>query len=125
LKHPTTGESLRTVFHFRDEAFSGPYTSEAPDVCVEFFAGDQKIHVNPGLGSGKVWSFEPHLSAEHVREGFWSITGPGVKAGMSLDAGILDLAPTIQKLLSLSVSRDSDGKVLDEIFQVPVGLVAE
>jgi len=125
LKHPTTGESLRTVFHFRDEAFSGPYTSEAPDVCVEFFAGDQKIHVNPGLGSGKVWSFEPHLSAEHVREGFWSITGPGVKAGISLDAGILDLAPTIQKLLSLRVSRDSDGKVLDEIFQVPVGLVAE
>src|SRR5713101_6164451 len=125
LKHPTTGESLRTVFHFRDEAFSGPYTSEAPDVCVEFFAGDQKIHVNPGLGSGKVWSFEPHLSAEHVREGFWSITGPGVKAGISLDAGILDLAPTIQKLLSLRVSRDSDGKVLDEIFQVPVGSVAE
>lgn len=125
LKHPSTGENLRTVFHFRDEAFSGPYTSEAPDVCVEFFAGDQKIHVNPGLGSGKLWSFEPHLSAEHVREGFWSISGPGVKAGISLDAGILDLAPTIQKLLSLGVASDSDGKVLETIFQVPSSSVVK
>ena len=119
LKHPTTGENLRTVFHYRDETFSGPFTSEAPDVCVEFFAGDQKVHVNPALGSGKLWSFEPHLSAEHVREGFWSISGPDVTAGMSLDVGILDLAPTIQKLLSLNVPIDSDGKVLDRIFQRP------
>jgi predicted AlkP superfamily phosphohydrolase/phosphomutase len=125
LKHPSTGDNLRTVFHFRDEAFSGPYISEAPDVCVEFFARDEKIHVNPGLGSGKLWSFEPHLSAEHVREGFWSITGPGVKPGVSLDAGILDLAPTIQRILSLTVSPESDGKVLDQIFQEPASLVAE
>jgi len=125
LNDPSTGESLRTIFHFRDEVFSGPFTSEAPDVCVEFFAGDQKVHVNPGLGSGKLWSFEPHLSAEHVREGFWAINGLGVKAGMSLDAGILDLAPTIQKLLSLGVASDSDGKVLEPIFQVPSSLVVK
>ncbi len=120
LKHPTTGESLRVVFHFREKTFSGPYETEAPDLCVEFFTRDEKIHVNPSMGLGKLWSFAPHLSAEHVREGFWSITGPGVRKGVPLDASILDLAPTLLKLLNVDSSGDLDGKVLEPIFhQIP------
>jgi predicted AlkP superfamily phosphohydrolase/phosphomutase len=117
LKHPGNGEPLRVVFHSRDDSFSGPFKGEAPDLCIEFFAGEEKIHVSPVLGSGRLWSFEPYLSAEHVREGFWCIAGPGVKKGISLDASILDLAPTFHRLLGLDSPGDLDGRVLTSIFQ--------
>lgn len=114
LHHPRTGERLRPIFHFREEVFRGPYQNEAPDLCVELFSEKEKIHMNPTLGGGKLWSFSPHLSAEHVREGFWSMAGPRVAAGLRLDASILDLAPTILRLLGVEVATDFDGRVLDE-----------
>ncbi len=116
LRHPKTGEKLRPLFHLRERVFSGPFQSEAPDLCVELFSGGEKVHMNPILGSGKLWSFSPHLSAEHVREGFWAMTGPRVVSGVRLDASILDLAPTILELLGVRASTDFDGRVLDEVL---------
>jgi predicted AlkP superfamily phosphohydrolase/phosphomutase len=116
LRHPTTGEALREVFHYREETFPGPYQVEAPDLCVEFFTSNEKVHVNPGLGTGKLWSFAPHLSAEHVRAGFWAFTGPRVRRGVRLDASILDLAPTLLELLDVNGPGDYDGRVLREAF---------
>ena len=112
LTHPSTGEKIRAVYHRREDTFHGPYQMEAPDLAVELFGKDEKIHINITLGSGEVWSFAPHLSSEHVREGFWCMTGPGIPADMRLDASILDLEPTLQKMLGLEVSQDVDGKVL-------------
>jgi predicted AlkP superfamily phosphohydrolase/phosphomutase len=112
LTHPSTGEKIRAVFHRREDTFHGPYQMEAPDLAVELFGKDEKIHINITLGSGEVWSFAPHLSSEHVREGFWCMTGPGIPGDMRLDASILDLAPTLQKMLGLDVSQDVDGKIL-------------
>lgn len=116
LSHPTTGEKLRAVFHYKKETFPGPYQGEAPDLCVEFFTRNEKVHVNPTLGSGKLWSFAPHLSAEHVREGYWACSGPRIRRGLQFDASILDLAPTLLKLLNLDEPRDLDGRVLEETF---------
>ncbi len=117
LTHPKTREALRPVFHFRENTFPGPYQNEAPDLCVELFGEGEKIHMNPTLGSGKLWSFSPHLSAEHVREGFWCIAGPGVRPGLTHDARLVDMAPTILNMLDVDVSTDFDGKVLKLIFQ--------
>jgi hypothetical protein len=44
------------------------------------------------------------------------MAGPGVPRDLRLDAGILDLAPTLQKLLRLEVSRDVDGRVLSPLL---------
>ncbi len=116
LRHPTTGEILKPVFHFKERTFPGPYQSEAPDLCVELFAQNEKIHINPTLGSGKLWSFAPHLSAEHIRQGFWTMIGPRVRHGLKLDASILDMAPTMQRILGLALPGDLDGKPLDSIL---------
>ena len=64
-----------------------------------------------------MWSFSPHLSAEHVRRGFWSMVGPNIVSGLRMDASILDLAPTVLSLLGLGVSSDLDGRVLAETFK--------
>jgi predicted AlkP superfamily phosphohydrolase/phosphomutase len=116
LTHPSTGERIRAVYHRREDTFNGPYQMEAPDLAVELFGKEEKIHINITLGSGRIWSFAPHLSSEHVREGFWTMAGPGVPRDLRLDASILDLAPTLQKLLRLEVSRDVDGKILSPLL---------
>jgi hypothetical protein len=56
------------------------------------------------------------LSSEHVREGFWCMAGPGIPESLRLDASILDLAPTLQKILGLGLSQDLDGKVLSPLL---------
>jgi len=116
LVHPKTGEKIRPVFHLKNETFKGPFQFEAPDLCVELFVGDEKVHMKINLDSGEVWSFAPHLSSAHTREGFWSIRGPGIRSGMKLDAGLLDLAPTLSALLRLRADNDYDGVVLDSIM---------
>lgn len=116
LTHPSTGEKIRAVYHRREDTFQGPYAMEAPDLAVELFGKDEKIHINITLGSGNVWSFSPHLSSEHVREGFWCMSGPGIPKGLRLDASILDLAPTLEKMLGLEIAQDVDGKILATLF---------
>jgi predicted AlkP superfamily phosphohydrolase/phosphomutase len=125
LTHPSTGKKIRAVCHRREDTFQGPYAMEAPDLAVELFGKDEKIHINITLGSGHVWSFAPHLSSEHVREGFWCVAGPGVPKSLRLDASILDLAPTLQRLLGLEVSQDVDGKILTPLLAEAIAVHAE
>jgi predicted AlkP superfamily phosphohydrolase/phosphomutase len=116
LVHPKTGERIRPIFHLKNDTFKGPFQYEAPDLCVELFTGEEKVHMKINLDSGEVWSFAPHLSSAHTREGFWSIKGPGIRAGMRLDAGILDMAPTLAAVLRIQAEDDYDGIVLDSIL---------
>ena len=117
LKHPKTGEPVRAVFHLREDVFKGPYQSEAPDLAVELFGQNEKVHIRITPNSGQLWSFSPHLSSEHIREGYWSMIGPGVQRGLRQDASILDMAPTLQQLLGLGLAPDLDGRVLSSIFK--------
>ncbi len=116
LTDPKTGEKLRPVFHFKDIAFKGPYQDEAPDLCVELYTERDKVQVNPRVGTKHLWSFSPHYSSIHTREGFWALAGPRIKEGVELDASILDMAPTLLRLLQIKVNTDFDGKVLDSVF---------
>jgi predicted AlkP superfamily phosphohydrolase/phosphomutase len=118
LTDPTTGEKIRPIFHLREDTFKGPFQDEAPDLCVELFSGVEKIQISPRLGTGKLWSLSPHFSSIHTREGFWALTGPGVRQGLHLDAGLLDLAPTLLHLLGIETSADFDGKILDSALAV-------
>jgi predicted AlkP superfamily phosphohydrolase/phosphomutase len=116
LTHPLTGDKICAVFYRKEEVFPGPYQNQAPDLCAELFGHEEKIHIAITFDSGNLWSFSPHFSADHVREGFWTMVGPDILPGTSLNANILDLAPTILKILRLNVPSDIDGKLLEQIF---------
>src|SRR6266436_1837449 len=118
LTDPATGQKVRPIFHLREDTFKGPFQNEAPDLCVELYSGNEKIQISPRLGTGKLWSMSPHFSSIHTREGFWTLTGPIVKHGLRLDAGLLDLAPTLLYLLGINTTTDYDGKILDSALYV-------
>jgi predicted AlkP superfamily phosphohydrolase/phosphomutase len=121
LTDAKTGEKLRPVFHFKDIAFKGPYQDEAPDLCVELYTEKDKVQVNPRVGTKQLWSFSPHYSSIHTREGFWALTGPQIKERVEMNASILDMAPTLLRLLHVETNTDFDGKVLDFVFNSPEG----
>src|SRR6266481_6040279 len=118
LTDPATGQKVRPIFHLREDTFKGPFQDEARDLCVELYSGNEKIQISPRLGTGKLWSMSPHFSSIHTREGFWTLTGPIVKHGLRLDAGLLDLAPTLLYLLGINTTTDYDGKILDSALYV-------
>jgi predicted AlkP superfamily phosphohydrolase/phosphomutase len=116
LTDPKTGEKLSPIFHFKEDTFKGPFQYDAPDLCVEFYTKNEKIQVNPRLGTEQLWSSSPHFSSIHTREGFYGITGPNIRRGVNLDANLLDLAPTLLRLLNVEVTSDFDGRVLDRVI---------
>ena len=116
LVNPDSGEKVQPIFHLGEKVFRGPYQSEAPDLCVELFEADKKIQINPRLGSRKIWSSSSHFAATHVRGGFWALTGPQVRPGLTQDAGILDLTPTLLSRLGLKVGDDCDGQIIGSVF---------
>jgi len=116
LTDPKTGKKLSPIFHFKEDTFTGPFQYDAPDLCVELYTENEKIQVNPKLGTKQLWSSSPHFSSIHTREGFWGMTGPSIRQGLELDAGLLDLAPTLLKSLGITPPIDCDGHALDQIL---------
>jgi predicted AlkP superfamily phosphohydrolase/phosphomutase len=116
LTDPNTGEKLSPIFHFKEETFKGPFEYDAPDLCVELYTRNEKVQVNPRLGTKQLWSSSPHFSSIHTREGFYGIAGPNIRPGTRLDANLLDLAPTLLRLLKVETTTDFDGRVLYQIL---------
>ena len=56
------------------------------------------------------------LLGTHDRNGVLVAAGPGVEAGSSLDADIVDIVPTVLAWLGLGVPRHMDGNVLQGLF---------
>ena len=116
LTDPKTGQKVSPVFHFKDQTFKGPYQYDAPDLCVELYSGKEKIQINPRLGTKELWNLDPHFSSIHSRDGFWAAMGPRIKRGVNLDAKLLDMSPTLLKILRVDSTNDFDGQVLDGVI---------
>lgn len=55
------------------------------------------------------------LSGAHAPEGIFVARGPNIKSGVSLDnASVLDITPTLLRLLDLPLDQEMDGKVLED-----------
>jgi predicted AlkP superfamily phosphohydrolase/phosphomutase len=103
------------------EVYHGPYAHKSPDlhlvlddynmIACPLFATEGKVMTNQIRGD----------SGCHRSEGIFIAQGPQIKRNVVLPAAnILDLAPTILQLLGEPVPQVMDGRVLTEIFEVPV-----
>lgn len=121
-RDPKTG---RRIFHHvykKEDIYSGPYLEDAPDLILmpnpPYRAGIKLapkiiMPVSPKADTPSlVWS------GEHDPQGIFLMIGPNIKRGAKIsDAKIVDVVPTVCRLLDCPVPPDVDGVVLDESFE--------
>jgi predicted AlkP superfamily phosphohydrolase/phosphomutase len=123
LVDPDTGQCAVKNIYRREEIYSGARISEAPDVVIEWV---QDYHAKELEQSDRTRVFadvdrwvgsQLNHTGNHRRKGIFSVRGPGIKSGVTLEGACLrDIAPTAMHLMGQPVPGDMDGKVLDQIF---------
>lgn len=110
-----TGDGVpcfRTVRR-REDAYSGPYVSLAPDVVVE---PDDSVTFGMDLDAKEAVRAHKRPDGTHSPRGFIALAGPGVRKGAKIEGKIADCLPTILHALGLAIPETCDGRVLTEAF---------
>ncbi len=117
LMHPETGEPLVARVYERDELYHGPHAGLAPDLTVVLSdwryrtIGLYDFTTNRTIAP----AFGP--TGDHRMEGILLATGPAIRPGpLGDDATLLDLTPTVLRLLGVTPPAGLDGRVLSEIL---------
>ncbi|WP_254546358.1 alkaline phosphatase family protein [Halomarina pelagica] len=102
---PVASEVLR-----REEAYSGPYVPEAPNVVFDQREG---VHTSGAIGDNPVFSEAGRWEAENVRTGLFLAAGPAVSGDVDDTVSITDVAPTVLRSVGSAVPTDMDSEGLD------------
>jgi predicted AlkP superfamily phosphohydrolase/phosphomutase len=113
LRFPDTGEQIFDTIITKEEAFSGPFLEDAPDVLVDGARRSRlRMSIMPGHGL-----FVDAVHAGHDEQGIFYAAGPGIRRGAAVEgARLLDVTPTVLYQLGLPLTEDMDGRPLEEIF---------
>jgi predicted AlkP superfamily phosphohydrolase/phosphomutase len=114
-KSPHSGKPLFDRVLTGDQAYPqrGPF--DAPEIfalAARGFNFVRKLSFGPSVEIP-----EEKYKGTHRPEGFFALSGAGVKAGVSADASIADIAPTILAGIGEPVPSDMTGRVLSDLFQ--------
>jgi predicted AlkP superfamily phosphohydrolase/phosphomutase len=122
LKDPRDGQPLITRFYRKEELFSGPLTSEMPDLVVNM----RDWSYCPVIGTARElaedtiirppvaeWKQLAH-SGTHRREGILILHGPDIATADLGTAQMVDIAPTVMNLLGLPGMEEWDGRILEK-----------
>jgi predicted AlkP superfamily phosphohydrolase/phosphomutase len=116
LEDPKGNGKLVSRVYKKEEIYSGPFASTAPDIVIflkegEFLADVQpleKMFMEPSWKTG---------TGTHRMEGILIAYGKDIKKGNNIEgARIIDLAPTILHMMNVPIPNDMDGRFLAEIF---------
>lgn len=123
FKDADTGEPIVSDVFRASQILEGEKQDLLPDLIVQWANSPAAQHcaiTSPEYGTVR-WPTPGHnpegRSGNHLMEGFFIMTGPGVKSGKINPVNILDLAPTILALLGQPVPVDMEGKPLSIIKQ--------
>jgi predicted AlkP superfamily phosphohydrolase/phosphomutase len=115
LAHPETGRPLvERVFEAR-ELYHGPHAHMAPDLTVVLADWRYRTIGLYDFTTNKVISPAFGPTGDHRMDGVFIGVGPAFTPGVKLSgASLLDIAPTVLRLLNIPVPADMDGRVLRE-----------
>ena len=92
------------------ELFNGPYLDQAPDLLVYF--DDLYWRAGQGLVNDSLYSFDTEIGpddAVHDYEGIFVLGLPGQQRGAKVRLQLMDVAPTVLKLLGVGVPANFEG----------------
>jgi predicted AlkP superfamily phosphohydrolase/phosphomutase len=114
MPNPVRGGPLIHQLYYKEQLYHGPYLETAPDLI--FFMDDFRCEVTTSLGRPDPFELNPINSGSHRPDGLFIAWGRGVRRGVTLDANIVDIMPTVLHCLGLPVPDDVDGRILLEAF---------
>lgn len=110
---PASGQPVITQLWTREEAFSGPRMTSAPDLTLMLRDGGL-VSILP---SDEILRPRTETAGAHRPNGVFIAAGPGVQRGISADRlSILDVAPFILHALDLPIPEDFQGLVPESIL---------
>ncbi|UCC62813.1 MAG: alkaline phosphatase family protein [Anaerolineae bacterium] len=112
---PLTDQPVSMIVHRKEEVYSGPFLEDAPDLIVAMDSFTTEVMAE--LGSDSLFVPSDFRSGTHTPQGLFIAMGPGIPAGRSLDAGLMDVAPTVLHLMRAPVPAETDGQVLLNLFE--------
>lgn len=117
-RHPETGSALFPKVVATAEAYQlDPAREGYPDLIA---LPDESYWVRTKLAPGQGWvDADPNLPGTHRPEGVVALAGAGVAPGRTLDAELVDITPTILKLLRLPIPSHVEGKPLPCLVDLP------
>lgn len=106
------GKGLDNRFYKPELIYPNGYTNEAPDLIVYF---DNLLWgVNNDIGSDSLYSWSTIIGSDdagHAPEGIFILNDKSIKEKKDLDEiSILDITPTILKLMNIPLPKDLQGK---------------
>ncbi|HUK55199.1 MAG TPA: alkaline phosphatase family protein [Nitrospiria bacterium] len=117
FRDPATGDRVVKKILTREEAFPGPYMSQAPDLTL-VLRDNGFVSI---LNARSPLKPRPEVNGTHRHEGIFFASGKGIKKGLlAAPRSILDVAPTLLYSIGLPVPEDLEGSVATEIFKPEV-----
>lgn len=122
LSDPETGQPLIERVYRREELYHGPCVAQGPDLVIKW-----RDYACWGRGRydsrGAIFEAQDQfdfsdqpLTGSHRLDGMLIAHGPGIRPGTRVEgAHLLDLAPTILRLLEISPGDSLDGHILEAI----------
>ncbi len=122
LVDPEDGEPVATRFYDRDELYHGSLLEEMPDLVVELrdYAYQGIYNTSDELAQEKIICGPPQrfgrlsYTGTHRSEGILILSGPGVRPTKLPAASIIDIAPTVARMMGLPEVPEWDGRALEE-----------
>lgn len=90
-----------------------------PDLMI---APREGYSMNARINNPKTIDFarKGSLSGDHSFNGMFGALGPTIEAKKEITANIADITPTVLAMLNLPVTRDMDGKTVENAFKSPL-----
>jgi len=104
------GRVMNTQALRPQELFNGPYLDQAPDLLVYF--DDLYWRAGQGLANDSLYSFDTEIGPDdgvHDYEGIFVLGLPGQQRGEKVHLQLMDVAPTVLKLLGVDVPANFEG----------------
>jgi len=118
LRDPETGSEVIKKVYLKEDIFHGDSMDIMPDLVIEPVTGYSctgGIQPGEGLFHNVSPDTDFHIG-KHNRNGIIIADGPNIRHQKTIQAQLIDIAPTLLYYLQLPENSNMDGRVLQELF---------